>query len=195
MNEDASPNYNGSGLVRRGNIVVVDINYRVGPYGFLASSEVQQGASLNNGLKDQRMALQWVQKYISFVSLPRRAVSTWPNSDQQFGGDPNHVILGGSSAGAGSIVLQLSAYGGRNDSLFIASAAESQSFPPVLTVAESQYQYNNLTARLGCAGQNDTLACLRGVDVLTFQQNNIQVPYPNTRAAPIYVGFLEQHYL
>jgi carboxylesterase type B len=50
------------------NIVVVTFNYRVGPYGFLAGKEVESGASLNNGLKDQRKALQWVHKHISKVS-------------------------------------------------------------------------------------------------------------------------------
>lgn len=49
------------------NIVVVTFNYRVSLYGFLASKEVQDDASLNNGLKDQRMLLQWVQKHIEKV--------------------------------------------------------------------------------------------------------------------------------
>jgi carboxylesterase type B len=52
------------------NIVIITFNYRVGPYGFLASKEVLKGGSLNNGLKDQIKALQWVQKYIKNVSLP-----------------------------------------------------------------------------------------------------------------------------
>lgn len=49
----------GSDLIEAssGNIVVVNFNYRVGPYGFLASSEVLAGGSVNNGLKDQRKAL------------------------------------------------------------------------------------------------------------------------------------------
>lgn len=51
-------------------MIYVDFNYRVGPYGFLASSEVQSKGSLNNGLKDQRKALDWVQKYISKASVP-----------------------------------------------------------------------------------------------------------------------------
>ena len=37
--------------------MVVNFNYRVGPYGFLASREVLKGGSINNGLKDQRKAL------------------------------------------------------------------------------------------------------------------------------------------
>lgn len=68
----SNPNYNGSGLVQASgnNIIVVTFNYRVGPYGFLASKEVESGASLNNGLKDQRKALEWVKRHISKVITP-----------------------------------------------------------------------------------------------------------------------------
>lgn len=66
----SNANYNGSGLVEASDhsIVVVTFNYRVGPYGFLAGKEVEEGASLNNGLKDQIKALEWVHKHISKVS-------------------------------------------------------------------------------------------------------------------------------
>lgn len=69
--ELSNPNYNGTGLVEASghNIVVVTFNYRVGPYGFLAGKEVEQGASLNNGLKDQIKALGWVHRYIHKVSV------------------------------------------------------------------------------------------------------------------------------
>lgn len=50
-------------------MIVVTFNYRVGPYGFLASDEVESGGSLNNGLKDQIKALKWVKKYIRNVSI------------------------------------------------------------------------------------------------------------------------------
>lgn len=75
----------------------------------------------------------------------------------KFGGNPNHVVLGGDSAGAGSIDLHLSAYGGRNDNLFHATAAESQSFGAQFTVEGSQYQYDALIERVGCNLSNDTL--------------------------------------
>ena len=70
FNTNANPNLNGGVLVAASgmNMVVVTLGYRVGPYGFLASSEVQANGSLNNGLKDQRQALQWIQKFISMVS-------------------------------------------------------------------------------------------------------------------------------
>lgn len=67
--KNSNPNYNGTDLIKASgdNIVVVTFNYRVGIYGFLSSEEVEAQASLNNGLKDQRKALHWVQKHISKV--------------------------------------------------------------------------------------------------------------------------------
>ena len=70
FNSNSNPNYNGTGLVLASdyNIVVVTINYRVGPYGFLAAPEVvQNGASLNNGIKDMIQGLRWVNQYIAAV--------------------------------------------------------------------------------------------------------------------------------
>jgi len=71
FNQNSNSNYNGSQLIEASgfNIVIVNFNYRVGPYGFLASEEVLAGGSINNGLKDQRKALEWVQRYISKVCL------------------------------------------------------------------------------------------------------------------------------
>ncbi|KAI4255986.1 MAG: hypothetical protein L6R42_006458 [Xanthoria sp. 1 TBL-2021] len=63
--------YKGASLVKASEmqIVVVNLNYRVGPHGFLASDEVRREGSLNNGLKDQRQALRWVKDHIRKVIL------------------------------------------------------------------------------------------------------------------------------
>ncbi|OCT52861.1 putative triacylglycerol lipase [Cladophialophora carrionii] len=175
FNFNSNGNYDGSGLVAAsGNgIVVVAFNYRVGPYGFLASREIQDAAphaSLNNGLKDQRKALEWVQKYIG-----------------QFGGDPSHVVLGGDSAGAASIAYHLTAYGGRDDRLFVAAAAESVSFATILNISESQYQYDNLVKLVGCAEEDNTLSCLRSKSATELQTFNRNIPYPGARNPPLYM--------
>ncbi|EXJ94810.1 cholinesterase [Capronia coronata CBS 617.96] len=181
FNSNANPNYNGRGLIAASDheIVIVTFNYRLGPYGFLASRQIRESptASLNNGLKDQRKALEWVQKYI-----------------HHFGGDPDHVVLGGDSAGAASIALHLTAFGGRNDGLFVGAAAESVSFATVLTPEESQYQYDTFVERLGCTSsprdvhrEDNTLACLRSKSAAELQTHNRNIPYPGARNPPLFM--------
>jgi carboxylesterase type B len=171
FNVNGNANYNGADLIDAAdnNIVVVNFNYRVGPYGFLAGKEITDNKtlSLNNGLKDQRQALKWVQKHI-----------------REFGGDPGHVTLGGASAGGGSVVLQLTAYGGRDDGLFHAVAAESAAFPPLRDVANSQWQYESLLRQSGCKD----LTCLTSLDAVTFQKavRSLKVPFPGAQNPPIY---------
>ncbi|KAH9217163.1 Alpha/Beta hydrolase protein [Leptodontidium sp. 2 PMI_412] len=164
FNTNSSPNMNANKLINAGahDIVVVTFNYRVGPYGFLASKEVEANGDLNNGLLDQRKVLQWIQKNVHL-----------------FGGDPTHVTIGGASAGGASVDLHLSAYGGRDDNLFHAAAAESQSFGNQLTISESQYQYDTLVKHVGCNTTTDTLECLRSVSIQTLASNNPDIPYPN----------------
>jgi carboxylesterase type B len=71
FNDNGNANYNGSGLLLAANmdLVVVTFNYRVGPYGFLASEAVREDGDLNAGLLDQRKALEWVQQHISKVRV------------------------------------------------------------------------------------------------------------------------------
>ncbi|KAL8679434.1 MAG: hypothetical protein Q9186_004264 [Xanthomendoza sp. 1 TL-2023] len=66
--------------------VFVQMNYRLGAFGFLSGA----GVHANAGLLDQRLALEWVQNHIG-----------------QFGGDPRQVTVMGISAGAGSIEYHL----------------------------------------------------------------------------------------
>ncbi len=84
------PLYSGNQLARKG-AVVVTVNYRLGPLGFLAhpglSEESAEGVSGNYGLLDQIAALEWVQRNIAFL-----------------GGDPHRVTVFGESAGAMSIL-------------------------------------------------------------------------------------------
>lgn len=84
------------------------------------------------------------------------------------------------------MALHLTAYGGRDDKLFHAAAAESPAFPVLSNVTESQYQYDALVERTRCAGQPDTLACLRGLSFDELQRNNVAIPYPGVQKAPLY---------
>jgi para-nitrobenzyl esterase len=79
-------------LAKKG-VVVVSINYRLGPLGFLRLNEVTNGqinSTGNEGLIDQRNAIRWVKENIS-----------------SFGGDPDNITLFGESAGSWSCNLQI----------------------------------------------------------------------------------------
>jgi para-nitrobenzyl esterase len=58
------PLYNGTNLAKKG-VVLVNLNYRLGPLGFLAhpalANESQKNTSGNYGLQDQAAALKWVK--------------------------------------------------------------------------------------------------------------------------------------
>jgi len=81
------PIYDGSVLAKRGDVVVVTINYRLGAFGY----SYIPGVTANVGQMDQIAALEWVRDNI-----------------EKFGGDPGNVTIFGESAG-GYAVLTLSA--------------------------------------------------------------------------------------
>ena len=81
--------YSGEGLARKG-IIVVNLGYRLGVFGFLATEELAaedpNHSTGNYGLMDQIKALEWVRDNIA-----------------AFGGDPDNVTLSGESAGAACV--------------------------------------------------------------------------------------------
>ncbi len=83
------PFYDGEALARKG-VVLVSINYRLGPFGYLAhpalTKESAHGSSGNYGVLDQIAALEWVRRNIG-----------------AFGGDSQRVTIFGESAGSWSV--------------------------------------------------------------------------------------------
>ena len=83
-----SNNYDQYGpkhLVEKG-VIVVSVNYRLGALGFLSmGTETVPG---NAGLRDQSLALEWVNRNIGY-----------------FGGDANLVTIFGESAGGLRVLL------------------------------------------------------------------------------------------
>lgn len=81
--------YDGSVFARRGDMVVVSVNYRLGALGYLYLPPGLRGDApvANLGLQDQCLALEWVRDNIA-----------------RFGGDPASVTVAGQSAGAVSII-------------------------------------------------------------------------------------------
>ncbi|KAH8297856.1 hypothetical protein KR054_011854 [Drosophila jambulina] len=75
-------------IMNAGNLMLVKINYRLGPLGFISTGDRELPG--NNGLKDQRLALQWIKHNIA-----------------SFGGLPENIVVIGHSAGGASAHLQL----------------------------------------------------------------------------------------
>lgn len=95
----SDPGYRGHVLAKRGNAVIITINYRLGAMGFLNLNTVTRGRipnTGNEGLLDQAVALQWVRDNIS-----------------AFGGNPNNITIFGESAGGMSIGCQLAMPGSK----------------------------------------------------------------------------------
>jgi para-nitrobenzyl esterase len=85
----SQPVYDARPLAHRGDVVVVTINYRIGPLGFLHLADLcpeLAGATANAGIRDQVAALEWVRDNIA-----------------AFGGDPRNVTIFGESAGGMSV--------------------------------------------------------------------------------------------
>ncbi|RKF74924.1 Carboxylesterase patB [Golovinomyces cichoracearum] len=96
-------------------VVYVAMNYRLGLFGWLSGSNFtsQEGVP-NVGLYDQRFALEWVQKYIHL-----------------FGGDPKRVTVMGESAGGGSIMHHITAWGSKSAPPFQQAILQSPGFMPI----------------------------------------------------------------
>ncbi|OMC41264.1 carboxylesterase [Mycobacterium sp. GA-1841] len=92
LGHGSAPLLDGSRLARRGDIVVVTVNFRLGILGSLYAPDWHGPGSTNLTLRDQRHALQWVRDEIA-----------------AFGGDPGAVTVAGQSSGAISISALLAA--------------------------------------------------------------------------------------
>ncbi|CAG9828989.1 unnamed protein product [Diabrotica balteata] len=100
--------YFGPKYVMDAGIVVVTFNYRMGAFGFLGTYD--EVIPLNNGLKDQRLAMEWVNKNIHL-----------------FGGNADHVTIVGESAGSLSIGYHLLGPWENDKQLFHAAIMQSGS--------------------------------------------------------------------
>ncbi|XP_052810175.1 bile salt-activated lipase-like [Mya arenaria] len=162
--------YNGEELVNYGNVILVTLNYRVGPLGFLSTmDEICPG---NFGFWDQRLALEWVNDNIGY-----------------FGGDSERITIFGESAGAIGVALQ-SMYPGDNGKIFQRAICESGvgSVSFINYTRDTTYMVNAIAERLNCMARSNAeiITCLRHVPwkklmevVMDLNENQTRLEYIN----------------
>lgn len=148
--------------------------------GWLSGSTFNDEDGVSNAaLYDQRLAFEWVQENIHL-----------------FGGDPTRVTVIGESAGAGSIMHQITAYGGANGPApFSQAILQSPGFPPVPGDAEQEVTFQSvLNQAQSLISSNVTdVAALRDLDFDTLAGLNTIVvarsaPYGTFTFGPVVDG-------
>ena len=145
--------YDGQFFASRQGVVLVTINYRLGPFGFFAHPALasEDGPVGNQGLLDQRRALEWVRDNIA-----------------KFGGDPNNVTIFGESAGSADVCYHVASPGsrglfhraiGQSGGCTIRSVGAEQA---TSVVGAQMVAYGEA---VGCSAGEDQLTCLRSASV------------------------------
>jgi len=137
----------GKNMAERGNAVIVTIQYRLGPLGYLVhpglEAENTNSISGNYAVMDQILALTWVKNNIS-----------------NFGGDPSKVMIFGESAGGvnvGNLLVSPLA-----DSLFQRACIQSAS--PVVN------EYND-SRNKGIAYVDDFITTGNDIEKIAFMRS------------------------
>lgn len=138
--------YDGAELSNFGNVILVTLNYRVGPMGFLSTGDA--ACPGNFGFWDQIMAIKWVKNNIEF-----------------FGGDPDRMTVFGESAGAISSAL-LAMFPGEGK-LFQRAISESGvgSVSFIDYKRDTSLMVKAIADKFGCyRSQNaETIKCLKNI--------------------------------
>lgn len=137
----------GQHLAKKGDVVVVSVNYRLGALGFMGHPLLTRAedSSGNYGMLDQIYAIRWVQRNIP-----------------AFGGDRNNITIMGESAGGMSVCnLLASPYirGGFHKAIIQSGPC----FSPYPDLAFMERQGLEMEKRLGCDGvdEDKKLICMR----------------------------------
>jgi len=167
------PHYGGIEIAKRG-AVFVNFNYRVGLLGFMAHPELskeQGGHSGNYAYLDQVAALKWIHDNIA-----------------KFGGDPDHVVIAGQSAGARAVALHI--LSPLSKGLFSGAMMSSGCnwTAPIGSLADAEKLGLQAQERLGAASLDD-MRQMPADRILTIQgENQLGVNIQGLRQAAVIDG-------
>jgi len=174
--------YDGSTLARERNVVIVTTNYRLGVFGFFGQADLagEDGSyphAGNQGLLDQRAAMEWVRDNIT-----------------AFGGDPEKVTIFGESAGSFDVCAHVVSPLSRG--LFHRAISQSGGCGVgVRTAEEASAAADAISTAVGCDAAPDELACLRAVAVADLLDAAAGGPEGSETSLGIAIdgGFLTDH--
>ncbi|EED17829.1 carboxylesterase, putative [Talaromyces stipitatus ATCC 10500] len=135
-----TPFYYGVNFANAEDLVVVTVNYRMNIFGFPGAD----GLDTNLGMRDQRLATEWVRDNIA-----------------AFGGDTSKITISGQSAGGATVDYWTYAY--RDDPIISAAITHSGnvfSFP-LPDPSTQQDNWETVVDYVGCGNATDTFKCMR----------------------------------
>lgn len=166
----STPWYNGRRFAANHDVVVVTLNYRLGPLGYLDVSRIAPEASdlatPNCGLLDQVAGLRWVQECIV-----------------AFGGDPTNVTVFGESAGAFSIGALLGCP--EAEGLFRRAIFQSGAAAHISSTEHADQVASRFLAALGLGVDRTGVAALGDVDIETLLAASQAIDQDNDGASTL----------
>ena len=156
----------GDTLSHTMNVVTVTLNYRLGPFGYMALTPLSQHSSTqssgNYGLHDQIQALKWIQQNIA-----------------AFGGDPSQVTISGQSSGGTSVIALIAspvAVGLFNRAFTMSG---SPLFEKDLPTAERENSVFLTNSKCSTGTLDDQYSCLQALSTQGVLDATPWSPYPN----------------
>ena len=170
--------YDGQALSEATGHIVVSVNYRLGPLGFLAlpaleSEDAAHPSTGGYGLEDQRAALECVKANAAAL-----------------GGDPGNVTIFGESAGGISVCSHL--VSPKSKGLFQRAIIESGPCDTGADKAKAEAQGAEFLKALGCDADPDPVACARAKpveDVLLALPTSLDFIFGGTKWFPVVDGW------
>ncbi len=177
--------YNPAPIVATGKAIVVELNYRLGPFGFLAlpglDNESPAHTSGDYALMDQQAGLRWVQRNIG-----------------AFGGNPDNVTVFGESAGGNSVCQQLAsplAAGLFERAISESGSCAGEGLQPVSKATMVQ-RSEAFATRVGCPDPATMVACLRALPASKLLSDpSTQLNGLGATWVPDVDGYVEPHTL
>ncbi len=153
-----------STFVAMSNVIVVNINYRLGVFGFLYVNGTD--ANGNQGVFDQNLALKWVFE-----------------NAKTFGGDNSKITIGGNSAGGYSVGFHLAhkpSWPYFNNAIIESGNLLDYNYQ-LISNEEASRIASNISFYSNCTRSNSdlTLQCLKSVDSVTLNEiGSYFIDYP-----------------